>query len=306
MSLLSGIDAAYPPSKFPANTAVVLGYLGGNTPHVWTRAEWDSQPERYRAGIWTRSNPGGYSGLTEAREALNQWRAMGAPVGTLIALDLETAQDAAYVNSFVAEVARQGYYVMDYGSTGFLFGNPPGNAGYWPAVPGAVDLYNHPNVSATQTGDPGPYDTDLLKASLPFWDTQTGGANGTADTDTKENDVTYVASVTPDPTEPAGNTNAGLYLVDAGIVSHLADGVSATSAQAKFPVVTLTPKDFATVQANQPPTAAAIEAAVTAGLAGVTVTAAAGLTQEQAQAAFTAALATLSLTETSTLTAVQG
>ena len=109
MSLDSGYDAAYPPSDPPAGDQVVMGYLGGNTPHVWTPADWNSQKARFRVGIWTRSNPGGYNGTSEAQQALNVWRSLGAPPGTLLALDLETAQDAGFVDAFVGEIARQGY-----------------------------------------------------------------------------------------------------------------------------------------------------------------------------------------------------
>src|SRR5579863_3052451 len=94
MALDPGYDAAYPPSSPPkASNEVVMGYLGGDTPHVWSLAEWNSQPARYRVGIWTRSNPGGYNGTSEAQEAVAKWKSLGAPAGSMIALDLETAED---------------------------------------------------------------------------------------------------------------------------------------------------------------------------------------------------------------------
>jgi len=306
MSLDSGYDAAYPVSRPPAGAKVVLGYLGGNTPHVWTLAEWKSQGVQFWVGIWTRSNPGGYNGTTEAAKALAYWHnVIGAPRGTLIALDLETAQDAGFVDAFVAEVARQGDFVVDYGSVGFLFGNPPGNAGYWPASLGAVNLYNHPHVVATQTAFGPSYDTDLLLASLPFYDSFTGKVNGPADTTTpEENDMPYLLKI-------QGDTTGAIYEVDAGVITHVPDAVTNVSYQGKFGApLEVSAADFANLQAAAPLSAAAVETAVqagvVAGLAGANLTVQGGLTQAEAQAAFTAALATVSFSETSTLTAVTG
>ena len=53
-------DAAYPPAKPPAADGVCI-YIGGDTPHVWTLAEIEAQPARYRLPIFVRSNPAGIS-----------------------------------------------------------------------------------------------------------------------------------------------------------------------------------------------------------------------------------------------------
>jgi len=304
MSTISGYDAAYPPSSPPKADSVVMGYLGGNTPHVWSKSDWDSQPARYRVGIWTRSNPGGYNGTTEAQQAVDAWRAVGAPVGTLIALDLELAQDAGYVDAFVAECTKLSTPTIDYGSLSTLFGNPPGSAGYWPSDPGATALYDHASVVATQTAIGTTYDPDILLASLPLWDTQ---QSDTTPPTEQEPAMPYVASVTPDPT---GGSGAGMFFVEGTTVTHLTVGSDVTNLTNKFGVVDISPALYQVLVTEQAASASAIQAAVqagvVAGLSGANVTVQGGLTQAQAQAAFTAALATLTLTETSTLTATNG
>lgn len=34
--LFKMFDAAYPPATAPAGCSIAAGYIGGNTPHVWT------------------------------------------------------------------------------------------------------------------------------------------------------------------------------------------------------------------------------------------------------------------------------
>lgn len=62
MTLTHVADAAYPfdYSLLPADVSVVLGYLGGDTPHVWTPAEVAEcqATGRQWCPIWTAPNPG--------------------------------------------------------------------------------------------------------------------------------------------------------------------------------------------------------------------------------------------------------
>lgn len=173
MSDLSGFDAAYPPSNAPRDQ-VVLGYLGGDTPHVWTPAEWKAQPARFRIGIWTRSNPiGAAQGTSEGKAALAAWRTLGAPGGTLIVLDYETAQNAAYLQAFDAQVVAGGCKVAVYGSTSTVYKNPKPSGGYFPA-----DITDTPHLVPgtliTQWKFESGWDDDEIDASAEtmLWDTQ--------------------------------------------------------------------------------------------------------------------------------------
>lgn len=171
MSNLAGYDAAYPPGTPPAGDTVVLGYLGGDTPHAWTKGEWDTQPARYRIGIWTRSNPtGSGQGNAEGIAAAAAWQALGATPGSLIGLDFETAINGPYVTAFDAAVTAAGFKVALYGSTSTLFQNPKPSGGYWPAdLTGIPHLY--PGTLLTQYAFESAWDDDTISAAAVLWDT---------------------------------------------------------------------------------------------------------------------------------------
>jgi hypothetical protein len=169
-------DAAYPPPA-PPPWEVVAGYLGGDTPHSWSKAEWDSQPARYRLPIWVRSNPDGYDGAAEARTACTRAAAIGQPAGTTIGLDLETAIAPAYVSAFNSQAHALGYAVEEYGSSASIFKNPGTTAGIWDAdwnAPG--DPHLDANATATQYANgtqlDQPWDASLIDDSVSLWDMQ--------------------------------------------------------------------------------------------------------------------------------------
>ena len=174
MSTRRMYDAAYPPARPPAWEAVA-GYLGGDTPHVWTRAEWDRQPARYRLGIWTRSNPAGYSGTTEGRTAAAAWRALGAPGGSTIGLDFEQAVDADYVHAFDAACVAAGYRCVLYGAESYVLHNPRPSGGYWLAHWTGTPYLDTRSSITQYAGDVQlgtDYDANLVSDSLTLWDTR--------------------------------------------------------------------------------------------------------------------------------------
>jgi hypothetical protein len=206
MTDLSGYDAAYPPADPPADQ-VVFGYLGGDTPNVWTPAEWAAQKARYRVGIWTRSDPvGAAQGTTEGRAAVAAWRALGADGGTLLVLDLETAVNAAYVTAFDAEIVAGGCKVAAYGSTATLFKNPRPSGGFFPAsITDTAHLY--PGTLLTQYAFESGWDDDEVAGSLvgSLWDTQGGTEMALTQTDAELIATTLLNT----PIARAGNTAAG-------------------------------------------------------------------------------------------------
>lgn len=186
---MSGYDAAYPPAH-PPNDAVVMGYIGGNTPHVWSLAEWNGQPARYRIPIWTRSNPGSANPATDAANALAKLRQLGAPPGCLVVLDYETAVNAGYLRAFDAAMLAGGHPVCVYGSASTLFGNPKPSGGYFAAQwTGSPHMY--PGAVITQYGDVGAWDNDVVSTGLPLWDTATSSTAG-ADMPLTPADITAI------------------------------------------------------------------------------------------------------------------
>ena len=126
-------DASTPPPNNPPGFQAAAGYIGGNTPHVWTRAEWQRLGKLAKLPIWVRSNPTtAGQGHAEAFVALEQLYAIGCPPGHAVALDLETAVDPAYVTAFGSVMRWAGFYVWVYGSRSSVFGNPHLD-GYWVA-----------------------------------------------------------------------------------------------------------------------------------------------------------------------------
>jgi hypothetical protein len=177
--VLTMYDAASPiPPAIADGYDVAAGYIGspGATPHVWTKAEWDSQGTRFRLPIYV---PAFFKGapanpIVDAIEALKGLAAIGAPNGITVALDFETHVDPYYVNAFDRAMTRAGNFTLLYGSTSTLFQNPLPSGGYWPADPTDVGhFYARQHVVATQwterkTAD---YDLDLdwILDSVPLW-----------------------------------------------------------------------------------------------------------------------------------------
>ena len=169
MAVLTGYDAAYPPSPPPA-TDVVCFYGGGDTPHVWTAAEIAVQPARYRLPIFVRSNPAQANATADASAFFNWLRSVGCPLGSCTVLDIETAIDVGYVSKFTAILRFIGYKVLLYGSASTLFANPRCD-GYFVALPGSTAI--PPNCVGVQYGQGGggAWDLDWFLPTLHLWDT---------------------------------------------------------------------------------------------------------------------------------------
>lgn len=221
-------DAAYPP-KSPPPWEVVAAYIGGDTPHIWTTAEWAAQPARWRLPIWTRSNPGpAAEGTLEGGVAALRARQLGTPpTGCAIALDYETAVDDPYLSAFDAAVRAAGYRTLLYGSLSTITGNSTPSGGLWIAhYTGVPHLESH--SVATQYADDAllgtDYDASLVADELVLWDTRPAPAP----TPTPEVDVTtyFPIQVQPDPTGkpnacgvaswPAGATHVLQLVADPG------------------------------------------------------------------------------------------
>lgn len=167
--LLTFYDSAWPPIS-PPKTDGACFYLGGDTPHVWTPAEIARQRVRWLLPVWVRSNPDKASPHGDAAAALVALHQLGCPRGSLVALDVEIAVDAVYVQDFCARMATGGYPVILYGSDSTVFSNRIPDQLYF-----AADWTGTPHMAAgaqmTQYVNFKAWDLDLALPTLPFWDT---------------------------------------------------------------------------------------------------------------------------------------
>lgn len=167
---LTFYDAAFPPAS-PPETDGVAFYIGGDTPHIWTRAEVGASPARYRLPVYVRSDPARASATADMTAAVTRLHQLGAPRGTVAALDLETAADPVYVRAAWRALRGDGYLLMVYASQRVVLseGNPDGL--YWGA-----DWTSRPHLASrdamTQWEALGPYDESVARSGLPFWDTR--------------------------------------------------------------------------------------------------------------------------------------
>lgn len=165
---------AISPNAGPAGWEAAAGYIpGGDAYHGWTDKEWMAEHARYRLPIWVRSNPtNAAEGNAEGHAAIAWAKRHGQPLGTCIALDLETAVNGPYVNAFNATLYQSGYRAMAYGSLSTIFRNPKPHGGYWVAhYTGTPHMEK--GADATQYANLGRYDASLVNDSVPLWDTKT-------------------------------------------------------------------------------------------------------------------------------------
>ena len=157
MSLYQMFDAAYPPSSPYPGCQAVAGYIGGNTPHVWTTDQWKRFSHLRQFPIWTgysEANPTHHGQQAVAAMRKLGWAAR-LPNRRAVIVDEETEVNAAWINAFAAVLWAAGYQTFIYGSLATVLDNPP-EEGYliadWndvPTVPPYAHVIGHqykPNV----------------------------------------------------------------------------------------------------------------------------------------------------------------
>ena len=170
MGLYRMFDAAYPPVQpFPGCQAVA-GYIGGNTPHVWTLAEWQRFAGLVQFPIWTgyqRTN--GAADGQAAAQLMHQlgWNP-GSPYRRAVILDMEDEPNGAYGDGFGSAVWAAGYQTFVYEDLARLLagGNPP-KEGYlvadWTNVP-SIPPYD--NVVGCQYAGNVPWEGGAVDLSV--------------------------------------------------------------------------------------------------------------------------------------------
>lgn len=171
MGNLKFIDAAFP-GNYPAADGFCF-YIGGDTPHVWTASEVAALKAKYRflLPIYVRSNPPGPGAGSDVAAAVAKLTVLGVPQGALVAWDLETAADAAYIGAVYGALAAAGYVLIVYGSQNDVFGNRNPDGLYWGAQWTDVP-HLAPGDQVTQFVSFAAYDESLAVSRLPFWDTR--------------------------------------------------------------------------------------------------------------------------------------
>jgi hypothetical protein len=166
-------DAAYPPTRpYPGATAVA-GYIGGNTPHVWTSSEWNAANgggRLHQLPIWVgylEDNP-----EIHANEAVKAAEKLGWASHLLhrryICLDKETQQDRAWCARFASVLHRGGFDCLEYRSVSTIESDPtPSQCDNW-----AADWYTKvnwnlvPRTEAFQFAPDVHFDTTMVDLSL--------------------------------------------------------------------------------------------------------------------------------------------
>lgn len=126
--LLMG-DSSTPPAKYPPYPVWAF-YIGGDTPHVWTDAEYESIPCRWVLPIFTASNPG-RDVQADARAIIGWLHAHGWRPGELVAVDTETSILPGYLEQLDALITAAGFRLVDYESKGPESANPITAGGRW-------------------------------------------------------------------------------------------------------------------------------------------------------------------------------
>ena len=177
MTNLSWISCSTPPAIYPKNIDGIAFYIGGDTPHVWTLAEIQACPYRYRLPIFVRSNPTASSvaASIDANACLAALKEIGAPKGTLVAWDSETSVDPEYIQSVYALMKTGGYPIIDYGSQSTLWGNENPDGYYWGADWTSVE-HLHSGDVMTQWDSLAGWEDNISLSALPWWDTLTPAA----------------------------------------------------------------------------------------------------------------------------------
>jgi hypothetical protein len=175
MALRLMYDAAYPPTAPYLNAAAAAGYLGGNTPHAWTRGEWNDQAGMRYCPIWTgylEDDPAQHANdAVTTAEALG-WKAFTLP-RRIIALDFEGEIDPAWVNTYADVVEHLGFDTVPYLSISAWQGGDPTRFSWWlPDWNGVPDLPAYPDVIGHQYVPDVPWlntKVDLSVIDEKFW-----------------------------------------------------------------------------------------------------------------------------------------
>lgn len=175
MTLYHGYDASQPPAAAYPGCQVVAGYIGGTTPHIWTRDEWNrasNQGTLRQLPIWVASanqadpNYQANQAALKARE-LGWIGGVAGPERRMICLDMETSLNVGFIQQFARQLALAGFDTLDYRSISALDHSPSGLmewAADWSLPPAPWSA----KQSGFQYASDKPWDAVLVDVSM--WD----------------------------------------------------------------------------------------------------------------------------------------
>jgi hypothetical protein len=156
----------------------VAGYIGGDTPHVWTKAEWDAQVSLFRLPIFTASNRNddNASAINDGAAIRHTLATMAVPAGVTVAVDIETRIYQNYLDELNEQLPM--YKLMTYGSVSTLVQNIKTSGGWWGAhwtddIETGVQAIESREFNAMQWADSTmlqrPYDLSTISSAVPLW-----------------------------------------------------------------------------------------------------------------------------------------
>lgn len=177
MALRWMADASVPPASKP-HLYAVAGYIGGDTPHVWTPQEWDGQPAQFRLPVFTAANREDIACAAgedawEIRKALT---GLNVAVRFTVAVDIEARVYDTYLRALDAFLSPRP--LMTYGSLSTLLRCPLTSGGRWAAewtdqiVTAEEDIGQH-GILAFQWADAAmlgrDYDLSVIESDVLLW-----------------------------------------------------------------------------------------------------------------------------------------
>lgn len=177
MTLRWMADASVPPASRP-HLYAIAGYIGGDTPHVWTPQEWDGQPAQFRLPVFTAANREDIACAAgeDAWEIRAALAALSVPVRFTVAVDIETRVYGTYLLALSAYLAPRP--LMAYGSLSTLLRCPLTSGGRWAAdwsegiIEAETDIGQH-GIHAFQWANAArlgrDYDLSVIDSAVPLW-----------------------------------------------------------------------------------------------------------------------------------------
>ena len=105
-------------SGLPAGYKAVAGYIGGDTPHVWTAKQWAQFKGVPKLPIWVDDfKTGSAAGEADGWACLQALFNLGVSSGKAVAYDIETSKDSARAYGFAKVLNWAGFHVWLYGSS---------------------------------------------------------------------------------------------------------------------------------------------------------------------------------------------
>jgi hypothetical protein len=139
-------DASRPPDRPYPNCEGVAGYIGGNTPHVWTAEEWNRASDNGRLAmlpIWVgfgEADPAGHAHQAAIAAVRLGWAARHSPRWRAIVLDVENVSEQPWIIAFGDTLRSLGFLCWPYMSASALPSDPAGYTVWLALWDGKADI----------------------------------------------------------------------------------------------------------------------------------------------------------------------